>query len=59
MDRFVVLVVGQEEYCLGKVSDVLSSHKQTDLIMVIQGIVENMVFSDDGSDYTVLSIEVR
>lgn len=59
MERAVFLIIGNEEYSLGTVKEILSSRKQSALIQAVQGIVEDMVFSDDSSDYTVCSIEVR
>ena len=59
MERQLFLIVGQEEYFLGDVKSLFSQGKHAPLIEVMRGIVEDMVFSDDSSDYTVCSIEVR
>jgi hypothetical protein len=61
MERQVVLRVGNEEYCLGTVKDVIGLRAETrrELSLVIRDTVEGMVFSDDSSDYAVLTLEVH
>jgi len=59
MERSVFLMIGNEEYSLGTVKEVLSSRRSITLFEAVRGAIEEMVFSDDESDYTVCSLEVR
>ena len=59
MEQQVVLIIGVEEYALGTVQEILSKRTNAALVQAVQGVVEDMVFSEDASDYTVCSIEVR
>ncbi len=59
MDRQVFLVTHTEEVFLGSVKEVLRQKASKLLAVALRDIVDDMIFSDDGADYTVLTIEVR
>jgi hypothetical protein len=60
MNQEVFIIVGGEEYSIGKVSELLNANiRHISLNQVIRGLVEDITYDDSSSDYVVLSIEVR
>jgi hypothetical protein len=56
MEQSIILVVGNDEHCLGRVGQI----NKHELVEIVKSIVEDITYSDDATtNYVVCSIEVR